>query len=67
MSTLKNGFYWHKDNDGTLNFPTEYGFMVKFGYEIDGYDFNAIYYTQDEGSIYRISGNGIRISKWVQV
>lgn len=67
MSTLKNGFYWHKDNDGALNFPTEYGFMVKFGYEIDGYDFNALYYTQDNGPIYRISGNGLNISGWVQV
>lgn len=67
MSTLENGFYWHYEHDGTLNFPNANGFMFKFGYETNGWDFNALYYTQDFGPIYRISGNGVRISGWVQV
>lgn len=67
MSTLKNGFYWHTENDGTLNFPSYYGFMVKFGFEADGYDFNALFFTQSSGTIYRISGNGQTISSWVAV
>ena len=66
MNHLKNGWYWHFNNDGTLNFPNSWGFMIKFGYEIDG-DFSALYFTQDKGTIYRCSGNQYGISGWVAI
>lgn len=67
MATLKNGWYWHTPNDGTWNFPTDYGFMFKVSFEDAGYDFNAIYFGQISGSIYRCSGNGTSISGWIEI
>jgi hypothetical protein len=69
MSSLKSGLYYHTAYDGTLNFPSEWGFMLIFGFESKGVytDFNALYFTQASGSIYRCSGNSSVISGWVQV
>ena len=64
MSTLKNGFYWHEYNDGTKNFPSDIGFMVKFS---NGSDFCALYFRQPKGTIYRNSGNYNSISGWVAI
>lgn len=66
MNHLKNGWYWHSSNDGTLNFPSDWGFMIKFGFENDG-DFSALYFTQMTGTIYRCSGNANGISGWVAI
>ena len=67
MATLKDGWYWHAGNDGALNFPSDWGFMVKFGYEINTGDFSALFFTQGSGPIYRCSGNAGAISGWIQV
>lgn len=67
MAVLKNGWYWHAGNDGTLNFPSDWGFMVKFGYGTYLGDFSALFFTQMSGPIYRCSGNAGSISGWVQV
>lgn len=66
MNHLKNGWYWHFGDDGTLNFPSDWGFMIKFGFENDG-DFSALYFTQMTGTIYRCSGNANGISGWVAI
>lgn len=66
MNHLKNGWYWHFNDDGTLNFPSGWGFMIKFGFEHDG-DFSALYFVQDRGAIYRCSGNASGISGWVAI
>lgn len=66
MNHLKNGWYWHSSDDGTLNFPNAWGFMIKFGYEGDG-DFSALYFTQMTGAIYRCSGNANGISGWITI
>lgn len=66
MASLKNGWYWHSSEDGTLNFPSAWGFMVKFGFVAHG-DFSALFFTQASGTIYRCSGNGQTISGWVAV
>lgn len=66
MNHLKNGWYWHFSEDGTLNFPSDWGFMFKFGLENDG-DFSALYFTQSAGAIYRCSGNVDGISGWVAI
>lgn len=66
MNHLKNGWYWHFNEDGTLNFPSGWGFMIKFGFETDG-DFSALYFTQMSGTIYRCSGNAGNISGWVAI
>ncbi len=69
MFSLKNGLYYHTPFDGTLNFPSEWGFMIKIGFKANEEysDFNAVYFTQASGSVYRCSGNLNRISGWVQV
>lgn len=67
MATLKDGWYWHAGNDGALNFPSDWGFMVKFGFEINAGDFSALFFTQGSGPIYRCSGNAGAISGWIQV
>lgn len=69
MFTLKNGLYYHTQFDGTLNFPSEWGFMIKIGFKANEEysDFNAVYFTQASGSVYRCSGNVNRISGWVQI
>lgn len=68
MSTLKNGVYWHTENDGTINFPSKYGIIIKFGYEGDGYgDFDALFFTHVTGVIYRCSGNKTSFSGWVKL
>ena len=66
MNHLKNGWYWHCQDDGTSNFPSDWGFMIKFGFENDG-DFSALYFTQMSGTIYRCSGNANGISDWVAI
>lgn len=66
MNHLKNGWYWHFSDDGALNFPSGWGFMIKFGFEHDG-DFSALYFVQDRGAIYRCSGNANGISGWVAI
>ena len=66
MNYLKNGWYWHYQDDGALNFPDRYGFMIKFGFEYDG-DFSALYFTQVQGAIYRCSGNAYEIHGWVAI
>lgn len=66
MNRLKNGWYWHFAEDGALNFPSGYGFMIKFGFETDR-DFSALYFVQDRGAIYRCSGNANGISGWVAI
>ena len=66
MNHLKNGWYWHWKEDGVLNFPNDYGFMIKFGFEYDG-DFSALYFTQNQGAIYRCSGNAYEIHGWVAI
>lgn len=66
MNHLKNGWYWHFDGDGALNLPSDWGFMIKFGFENDG-DFSALYFTQMTGAIYRCSGNANGISGWVAI
>ena len=66
MATLKNGLYWHTDNDGALNFPSGWGFLIKFGIK-DGDDFSALYFAQPKGSIYKCSGNMNSITGWLQV
>lgn len=67
MAELKNGWYWHAGNDGTLNFPSSWGFMVKFGFESSNSDFSALFFTQSSGPNYRISGNSNFISGWIQI
>lgn len=67
MAGLKNGWYWHNDNDGTLNFPYGWGFMVKFGFGTSDSDFSALFFTQASGPNYRISGNSNFISGWIQI
>lgn len=69
MVGLKNGLYYHTPYDGSLNFPSEWGFMIKYGFKANEEysDFNAVYFTQASGSVYRCSGNQIRISGWVQI
>ena len=62
MNHLKNGWYWHYSGDGTSNFPSDWGFMIKFGFENDG-DFSALYFTQMSGAIYRCSGNSYIIRR----
>ena len=66
MHNLKNGWYWHYSGDGTLNFPSDWGFMFKFGFEGVN-DFSALFFTQSSGSIYRCSGNTSTISGWVKI
>ena len=66
MNQLKNGWYWHSGDDGTLNFPSDWGFMFKFGFEGNS-DFSALYFVQDRGAIYRCSGNLFGISGWVAI
>ena len=66
MNHLKNGWYWHFSDDGTLNFPSPWGFMFKFGFEGDG-DFSALYFTQSSGTIYRCSGNANEIHGWTAI
>lgn len=65
MNHLKNGWYWHFSDDGALNFPSDWGFMIKFGFENDG-DFSALYFVQDRGAIYRCSGNAYVIHHGLQ-
>lgn len=69
MFALKNGLYHHNQFDGTLNFPSEWGFMIKYGFKTNEEysDFNAVYFTQANGSVYRCSGNLNSISGWVQI
>lgn len=67
MAALKNGWYWHDNYDGTLNFPSNYGFMVKFGFGVSDKDFSALFFTQASGPIFRISGTSNFISGWIQI
>ena len=67
MNHLKNGWYWHSSDDGTSNFPSDWGFMFKIGFEADGGDFSVLYFVQDRGAIYRCSGNTYGISGWVAI
>lgn len=64
MASLKNGWYWHNAGDGTKNFPTDTGFMVKFAHDTD---FCALYFRQPQGAIYRISGNYQAIFGWTAI
>lgn len=69
MAGLKNGLYYHTPYDGSLNFPSELGFVIKYGFKTNEEysDFNAVYFTQASGSVYRCSGNQISISGWVRI
>ena len=66
MASLKNGCYWHAKEDGAKNLPSNWGFLIKFGFD-NGNDYSALYFEQTIGSIYRCSGTARTISGWAQI
>ena len=46
MASLKNGCYWHAKEDGAKNLPSNWGFLIKFGFD-NGNDYSALYFERD--------------------
>lgn len=65
-NNLQNGLYWYGCTGAVPNLPEAYGFIEKIGTVGEG-DFNVLFYTQKEGTVYRKSGNHESISQWVPV
>lgn len=63
---LKPGIYWYDETRFNVGgMPSGWGFVVKMGFV--GNDFNIMYYTQAEGSIFRRSGNLTSDSGWKEL
>ena len=63
---LKPGIYWYDMNMSNVGgMPSGWGFVHKIGFV--GNDFNIMYYTQAEGSIFRRSGNLTSDSGWKEL
>ena len=63
---LKSGIYWYDMNMSNVGgMPSGWGFVHKIGFV--GNDFNIMYYTQAEGSIFRRSGNLTSDSGWKEL
>lgn len=63
---LKPGIYWYDLNRFNVGgMPSGWGFVVKMGFI--GNDFNVMFYTQAEGSIFRRSGNLTSDSGWKEL
>lgn len=71
--TLPSGTYWYNSHNYDPagehpGMPEPYGFVVKTGFFpggfVGGNDYSVMFYTQAQGSIYRLSGNTNELHMW---
>lgn len=63
---LPNGIYWYGNSGSVPNMPALYGFVEKRGFCGPG-DFTVLFYTQNQGPIYRKSGNVNGVTGWKSI